>query len=487
MGQRSINDLGETMLTQLNEIVNGGDDTVKAQPNSFVSWCQPGIPFEESDFDFAVKGLGGGADAEEDKLLLQQAFNFSQVVDFIPDASGLYKDDQQQAIFRTSEARLSHMYHEILNLSRVVDTPLTEKEKEKIEKFRNLLWVKKEEKNIVTDEKKVVTAAGPIQEAYDNALDKYIDASMSYGMARIQAEGATGVDGKAAVANFSVNGDLLRLKVKRAEQEWESRGHRSDVDAINAYIAQVTGKSMLLWKQRLIDNYNDSLRDSLNQGGQFFYSTVIPGNFAHAKGWTNYSVYHSEQSSTTTKERTSWKAGGKMNFGLFSIGGDGGSSKSTQTGEFSVSDFRMEFEMAQVLVSRPGMYPEFFMNRGWDLDAGHGWHFDGLPSDGEDPPKGLFVAYPTTILFVRNVKITSKEFSSEYKKFAKEISGSAGVGWGPFSLKGSASSSEETNHFESTTDGSELTVSGMQIIGFKNHIINKAPNLAEGIDKENLV
>src|SRR5581483_11678849 len=81
----TLNDLGKTLLAQLYNIVTGGDEHIPPSPNNFLSWCQPGIPFEPVDFTFSAKGIGGGGTAEEDKLLLQEAFNFAQVVDFVPD------------------------------------------------------------------------------------------------------------------------------------------------------------------------------------------------------------------------------------------------------------------------------------------------------------------------------------------------------------------------------------------------------------------
>lgn len=483
---RSINDLGESMLAQLFEIATGGDDEDTLGSN-FISWCQPGIPFGESDFDFAVGGLGSGATAEKNKLLLQQAFNFSQAVDFIPSSDGLYKDDQQQAIFSTSGARLSHMYGEILRASKVTDEKLSDKQIAKLEKFRDMLFEIKETVDIVTDEVSKETVPTAVMRAYTAAQDEWIDAALAFNNAQVQAESATGPEGSAAVANFSINAEILRTKVKRARAKWETGGHKSDIDKINAFIAQTTGRSMLLWKQRLIEYWEASFRTALGQGARFFYAAPIPGNFAKAKGWTKYTVYHTETSSTASKKRKNWKAGGGVNFGLYRAGAQGAGSSSKETGDFSVSDFKLEFEFAQVLISRPGLYPEFFMNRGWHLDPGKGWNFAEMPSDGSDPPNGLFVAYPTQMLMVKNVKITSKEFVSKFEKFSKEIEGSGSVGWGPFKVKGGAGQSEEGTETKSTSDGSSLMVEGMQIIGFKNHKFGKAPNLLEGINMEDLV
>uniref|UniRef100_UPI000496E181 hypothetical protein n=1 Tax=Bradyrhizobium sp. URHD0069 TaxID=1380355 RepID=UPI000496E181 len=90
----TLNELSEALRAQLVEILIGGDDEVKPSSNSFVTWFSPGVPFEATDFDFASKGLGSGATAEEEKRLLDQSYLFSTLVDFAPDASGLLDLDQ---------------------------------------------------------------------------------------------------------------------------------------------------------------------------------------------------------------------------------------------------------------------------------------------------------------------------------------------------------------------------------------------------------
>jgi hypothetical protein len=83
--------IGSTLLSRLYEIVTSGEKGAPSA-NSFVSWCMPGIPFEPEDFNFAIKGIGSGNDAEEARKIVQQAFTFSQLVDFIPNVSGVYND-----------------------------------------------------------------------------------------------------------------------------------------------------------------------------------------------------------------------------------------------------------------------------------------------------------------------------------------------------------------------------------------------------------
>src|SRR5207302_1298403 len=117
--------------------------------------------------------------------------------------------------------------------------------------------------------------------------------------------------------------------------------------------------------------------------------------------------------------------------------------------DMALSSFKMSFELAQVVISRPWFYPEFFMNQGWTLRKGEGWMYDDFPSDGKIPPKGKFIAYPTTILFARNIKIESAEFVSAYRAYSNSVGASVSVGWGPFSLSGSYHHSDSDARFSS--------------------------------------
>ena len=473
----TLNQLGDTLLSQIYEIVTGGDDKVPPSPHSFLSWCTPGLPFTKEDFTFCEKGFAGGATAEEDKLLLNQAFAFSQLVDFIPDRTGIYNNDQQQTVWRTSQARMSHLYGEILKAAKVVNDELTEDEQAKLERFRNLLRVKKIVKDIITDEEKEVVVDGPILQAYNEMFAAYEEARLFYNIKRLAAIAATGPEGKAVLADWSLNADLYRMKLRNALSNWTTAGHRDDVDRINAFIQNITQRSMDLWKRNLLDSYEGAMVTALGPGQEFFYTTLIPANFAaRDSGWTKYTVNHEDVKESTRTKTNAWSANLSAGWGLFSAGG-GASGQSSQTnGSKQVNSFKLSFELTQAVISRPWFYQEFFTNQGWTLRKGEGWLFDDFPSDGEMPPKGNFIAFPASVILVRDVTIESAEFVSEFKEFSKSLSVNAKAGWGPFSLKGSYAHSESGRDFNSKTDGQTLSVDGMQIIGFVNHLVGKAPN-----------
>lgn len=481
----TLNDLGKMLINEISASVTGGDNHVPASKDNFISWCMPGLPFEPVDFTFCVKGLGGGATAEEEKLLLQQAFNFANLIDFIPDVSGIYDDKKQEAVFRTSEVRLSHIYGEILKFAKVVSGELSPSEKAKLERFRGLLRTTKKTKDIVTEEEKEVTVEAPMLQAYNDKFAAYKAAVLAYNTKRIEAQSASGVEGKRAVVDWTNNAALYRMMVKTAMDQWVTGGYKNDVEKINAYINLVTQRDLKLWQQKLLEFYDDAKVSGLGPGQEFFYTTLIPGNFAGAHGWTRYECSESHTHSGTHSETISGGGSGGLHFGLFSIGG-GASHKSSQySSEFGVSKFHLRMELTQAVVSRPWFYPEFFLNRGWTLRKGEGWTYDQMPSDGAAKPSGLVIGYPTLALFARNIEIESTEFASAYSEFSKSTGASGGVGWGPFRLGGNYAHSESGRNFSSDASHGKISVPGTQIIGFVNHLIPKAPNpLPELKDKD---
>jgi hypothetical protein len=472
-----LNDLGQALTNQIYHTVMGGDDKVPPPKNTFMTWCRPGFPIMAEDLDFAAKGIYTATTAEEMKTRLLHAFSFSMLADFIPDTAAPYSYERPEGMYKPdAEKRLSEMYRQILRFSKVVNTELTNKEKEKLEKFRKLLFTTKKVTDLITDEEKQVVEESPLLREYNIRMAKYIDEVLAYNAKRIAAAAAQGTAGTGAVADWSLNQQTYFLKVKAARDAWTSAGHKNDVDQMNAYINGVTQRSMLLWKQELEENYEKAVVTSTDVPIPFRYTTLVPGNLAASGGWTGLGVSHEHVKWSKDNEATSWGAGAKVGFGLWSFGGGASGSKEEVNQTQEVQSFNMSFEMCQGLIVRPWFYPEWFANRGWTLRRGEGWNFSDMPSDGGSPPKGEFIGYATQALFVRNVAINSREFVSAYNHVKTKYGGNVSVGWGPFTLSGNYNHSEGHEKFESTADGEWLRVNGMQIIGFINHLIGKSPN-----------
>jgi hypothetical protein len=476
----TLQQLGTTMLTTLSNIVNGGDERVPASPDTFLTWCAPGIPFDPREFDFAGGGFGASADAAEYRRLLQQAFNFAQFVDYIPTFSAPYGKEGQDYLHRPSQQRLSHIYGEVLRFSKVLRQELTPEQQAKLDKFRGLLRQTRKVKDIVTDEEKEVTEDGPMIQAYNEKMAAYFTERLLYNNKRIAADAATGPAGVAAVADWASNSELYWLKVKAARDAWVSGGYRNEVDSINAFIDQVTRRNLQLWKQGLVEDLEKAELSSTTPGSVFNFTTVIPGNFATSAGWTEYSMTEGHTQANTQYERESWSGGASVGFGLWSFGANASHSSQSHSSDFSTNSFSIKFELAPVVISRPWFSAEFFKSRGWTLRKGEGWTYDDFPSDGARPPKGNLIGYPAIALFARNIVIESAEFATAYSESHSQTEAGGSVGWGPFSLSGTYATAEGETHFKADQQGSRLAVPGMQIIGFVNELVGKAPNPIEG-------
>ena len=134
-------DLLIALLNKINSVITGGDDSAPKSDDYYVSWCMPGIPFQAEDLQFAVKGISG-KDGDETRQLVRNASDFSRVANFVP-TSHVIDNENQKEVYEQNGTVLWDIYSNILQYSEVAKGELTEKQQEKIEKFRGLFEVKK--------------------------------------------------------------------------------------------------------------------------------------------------------------------------------------------------------------------------------------------------------------------------------------------------------------------------------------------------------
>ncbi len=489
-------DAMQALVAKLYGTITGNDGNIKMPRNKFVTWFLPGIPFLPEDFLFCSKGLIG-EDAEGTRERYHHAFVLSKLFDLVPDVNREVLDDEmQQSIFTSTQDTISSVYRDVLKYSKVLNLELSENEKEKLQRFRNLLTVTKEVEDIITEEKKQVTEPGPLTLAYTAKMNDYIDAADEYMNLLIDAQSAQGNDPEAVrrVAAFANKAKFLRRKMEAAEMAWVSQGYRNEYEEINAYIDQVTQKSMVLYKQDLLRKFANGLLTSPMEGtaGDFYYTTVIPGSFATSPGWNRFTYYEGDYETHFNKSTSQWSAGGGLHVGLFSIAGGASGSKVTEATDQKASNFRAELEFTQVPICRPWFDPGFFTMRGWTLDKLWDLNFDKSVSDGgegqpEGKPDGRLVAYPITALFVRNVKIASSESQSQAEYASSQIKAGGAVGYGPFRVGGSYSHGSEKRDLTFHAAGGAIEIPGLQLIGFINNIVPRSPNPNPEIEPDQYV
>lgn len=481
------NDIIKSFLEYLYSVLMGGSDKIPPSPDTFITFCSPGIPFGNDSFDFAFRPLSSAKDTAETNKLIMQMCEFAQLVDFIPDFNA-FKD--KMAPYQTSQMRLSEMYRQILKASKIVDYKLTPDEDKKLKKVQEYLQKPKlfdenpfddiPGEMILYDSAEVV--------AYKEKERKCNDARERYINKWIDAQTLTGDEGKRATLLWSRMGQTYFKEYTNALDDWRAAGYKNIVELAYATINQLTEKSMVLWKERLqkmILQHEQQVPTSMID---FLTTTLIPSNFT-SQTWQKYSFSKDTYNRKRLDSETKWKAGAAFSMGIFSIGGSASGKKETTKIDIDIDSFKLTFDLCMTTIIRPWFYPEWFANRGWDLpQKGTAWTWDKRPSNGNiTAPDGVFIAYPTTAIFARNIKITSKEINSKFDAWSKTTSGGGGFSIGPFRIGGgggSSTSGSET-HFKKITNGIEST--GIQLIGYVNRLIPKAPNLLPTIKQSDLV
>lgn len=478
-------DLMKSLLNRLYIVITGGGlEGFPVDTDNFVTWMAPGIPFKDDFFDFASLPPSMALPAakpdegatEQERQRAEQLWRYAAcanewalLANFVHSAKPLTMTaDFHQALYHKTDETLWQVFDETLRMSQVAVSQLTDAEKAKVEKFRNLLSVTTEKVNPITDEKKKVTEDGPVLVLYKEKAKLYSDAYREYKEAEIAFNNAESAD---AVNRWRFLANNLRQSVSIAWDDWVTNGYKNDVEAMFAYINEVTQRDMATIKANIQEKFRMGLQTGPN--GDFYYTSVVPGDFARSRGWTKFEFGEGSYSHYAEQESTSWGARGGVHFGLYSVGASAGGSTQTTESNFDSKNFHMSFEFTQVPIARGWFESGFITGKGWK------WSKDYIGddlSDGQLPPTGRLVAYPTAALFVRNVVIRSDSFSANQSTYQSHLSAGGSFGWGPFSIGGSYTHDDAHQQANSRFTNEGLRIEGMQLIGFISHFFPKSPN-----------
>jgi hypothetical protein len=521
--------LANTIMAKLYDVLTNGDETVPRSEDNYFTWCTPGIPFMESDFDFLSQGLtgivkksavealntatatnppSGGSTttgdastqsplspaelarlrAQDTGQLYLQAENFARLVDFVPDLSGILNEQFARLNVMNNEGSLSERYEFILLMSQVMENKLDDATIAKVKKMRDLLTVKKIKKNLIDDSETEVTEPSPLVNLYNEKMAAYEGAALDYNARRIDALSA---DDSRSVHYWAMNASILRNRVKAAMNDWVSNGYKIDYEEIGAYISQVMGRDMTLLKEMYKDDLSKARLTSNVSGSDFYYTSLVPGNFTRSSGWTkfwfNAAEFDSYSHSSYSFNSRSASGGGSFG-GLF--GGYGSKSSSSSRSDFkstfSTENFNLEFMITQIPIVRPWFKSGFLTSKYWKFKTDVSTKDKGLSDGGtkDKAPSGYLPAYPTSMICVKGLKLefgkssALAEFMEEHQR--NSSSGGGFLSLGPLFLGGSgcqsSGSGQKTfnSHYDRENQG--MAVEGMQVIGFKCHILPKSPD-----------
>jgi len=502
------------VMGKIYNILTNGDDTVPKSEDNFFSWCTPGIVLDPGDFEFLSQGLTGvvkkaaldeisvgdgetntveldpalleSLRAQDTAKLYMQAENFARLVDFVPDLAATTNDQFAAMSVMNNEGSLSERYEYILRMSQIMETVLPDKVKAKIEKFRGLLTTTRIKVNLLDDSETEVAEPSALVNLYTQKMAEYENAALQYNSARIDALTA---DNVRAVHYWSLNANILRNRVRAAMADWVSNGYKNDYEGISAFIDQVMQRDMSLLKQQYRDDLEKARITGMASGSDFYHTSCVPGNFMTAPGWTEFvfesSDFNRTSNSSYKMKRSKTSAGGGW-LGVFAGGGStsNASGQSESHLRFNSHKFKMRFSIVQVPIIRPWLKTSYLNSKLWRFDQDNPAAKALQVSDGGRPAKGLIPAYPTTMIVIKDLKMSvrdSEGFSDASKSWKRaSASGGGAVSFGPFHFGGShgrsSASGERSSEFGYNSQKEEMNVPGFQVIGFKCHVMPKSPD-----------
>ena len=494
-----------SLMARLYDVLTNGDDTVPASADSFFSWATPGVPMSPEDFEFASQGLTGvvrrppppegttpepltaaeleALRAQDAAGLYQQAEAFARLVDIAVKPSAATNDAFARLNILSTQGSLSDRYRYCLRMSQVLAADLKPEVVATIERFRGLLQTEVTRKDLIDGTETTVKESSELTKAYFQKMAAYEDAVLAYNSSRIAALAGTSA---AAVQEFALNGAVRRNRVKAAMADWVNNGYKDDYEKIAAYIAQVSGRDMSLLKAEYLDDLEKARLTGAASGSDFYYTSLVPGNFATSSGWTKFTftggdVVSNTSSSVSTRK---WNASGGGSFlGIFGGKGAAGSSSERReyTGTFNSDDVSVSFEVAQVRIVYPWLRTAFLASNAWRFDPSLPDNEGLVVSDGKTPPDGLIPAIPEAAIFIRNLKM-SVGHSDSFSQFVGEQTSTGGGGGGFLAIGGffaggdysrRTTSGTTTSHVESHYQNQSLEVAGMQLAGLKCMVNNE--------------
>ena len=503
--------LMNSVLGKLYDVLTNGDDVVPKSEDNYLAWLSVGMPYPKEELEFLSTGFTGiyrepeptptaDGDAvsppaektpeEINQLLAQdvtrkymQAENLARLADMIPDASGL-RGDVTMNVWNP-ENTLSQAYRHILTFSQIANFEPDDETKAKIERLRGLLQVKKKKKNIVTEEEEEVLEETPLVKIYNEKMQKYMNEALEYNNHRVNALASKD---PAAVHYWSMNASILRNKVKAAENDWITNGYKHEYNQIAAEIAQVEGRSMLTLKQQYIDDMEKARLTGPSSGSDFYYTSLLPGGFAESdNGWTEFTFSKSDYESNYKFDSKKGGGGGGFSLGIVNIGGRGAYKKQKSERKVDASNFSLRFKICQVPIVRPWFNVNFLTSKYWRFDKNNDEFVDNVVSDGASPPsrESMIPAYTTTAIFVKDLYLYFGETHSKIETEMRSASGGGFVSWGPFYGGGKYKSHKQEKNVDISREGQGIKIPGEQLIGFKCHLLQKSPD--PKLDIENWV
>lgn len=328
---------------------------------------------------FPYRYLNFMKDPSVSGLTLQEQLNnkgdFARLLNIIPEDSTAFSADASRLLWDELKTVLTNSVFAISGLSEAENRSLDQA-------IDFLTDIKLEEDGTeIPVNSTAVTKYYEHKTVYENAVNTYLDE-------KITVENSAGPKGDKLKQQWVAYREKELLDIKnRAEADWKNLGFKVEVENNQAIKNALELKKYLdLYRQAYLDEIDISEIPDLNGLGIGFCTTFFSpiDSFDTNLPWTKLTLTKEEIANLVQNASVELKS-------LFN----------TAQGSDDIESCSLEYN--NVVVIRPWYKPEFFASRYWKLPE------DTVVSDGNVPRKGKIPAYITSMIVVRNIKMTRKK------------------------------------------------------------------------------
>lgn len=428
-----------TLYDRMFEVITGGDPGA-GLPSSFDSasttfvMAQRGMVLNAADY--RNPWSPGNTDGS-----MTAAANTAQLVDEIPGLSPMYAP---------IGGTVSDVYRKILGGVVAHEPPPSPELQARRDELKKVLLEKGTDDEGRTIERPTALADAE-RKAYGNYADTYTAYVATWAAAQADPE---------LKRVWPIVGAQALQKPKRAYADWGAAG-RDQIDSATDQLATLNEGQVA---RAFADaQFRLNAFEVVNELTETFMRTnITPSDWAGADSstWPSYHFSESTFKSEFSAEATSWGAAANVNVGLWSFGGGVQHSGSRQSLSTDTTNVGIKFKWRVCPVYRKWMDASLLRLPNWSLGglAGPGGIAGG--------PNPLMPLMPIGLVIVRDVEITASWGRTDSEKITEATSGSANVGWGPFSVSGNYSHSSSSDRFEAKATDQGFMIPDIQVLGF---------------------
>jgi hypothetical protein len=453
---------------EMDNLVQGVFDSIfnsatKAEPggrpllpaaSTMLTLMKPGMAINPADYrnPWTPGNNAGSQDA---------AINSSRLVDAIPKANSLYQD---------SGKTISQVYGDILasvSIPKQAPNPALDAQ---IEAAYAVLYRVIDETDPDTGEVLKKTIETQLYRDYKDNEIGYQNARMAYIQAfQIAQETPQGRNTWPMIA------PTLQIPVKQAWDKW--RANKADLIeqnvAIMATSAQNTLQKAFKKAQDIFEGYGATLEETGGMSPKIQRVSLIPSNWYSSNdntGWTTVKIASGSTIANSSSDYKSFGASAGFSLGIFSIGASAGGSKQSRQFSSETKNLSFEFSYKLVGIRRAWMSFHLFGTKTWNL-GNFSPKKGGISNGSKNQPSNMWPLMPISFVVVKGIKIKASWAKTDWDMMKSTLSAGGSVGIGPFSIGGNYAQSHSEEHFSSAFANGEITVPGVQIIGWLNTIV----------------